>query len=170
MKRRLVVSAAATWLAVLLMVPAAGAYPISPVPLFDLVNSSELVVMAEVVEIREEERLTEPTPEYSNALLAHLDQDAVARLRVVETWKGEPMAAVDVLFPRSLICPAPPRYVEGKVVIAFLTFLRRARGAGRRLGSPTELSIHGRRTSMTSARWSRRQSYCSACPQYPWPT
>ena len=50
---------------------------------------------------------------------AYLDRD-VAVLRVLETWKGPLTRQVTVHFSSNLICPAPPRYVEGETVLAFL--------------------------------------------------
>jgi len=96
------------------------AYPISPVPLWDLVQKSDLVVLADVVKVNEDDVITDPSPEDANAIEAYLNQDGVADLHVIEAWKYEPGATVRVRFPRFLICPAPPKYVEGRVVLAFL--------------------------------------------------
>jgi hypothetical protein len=88
----------------------AHAYPIPPVPLWSLVEQSETIVLAKVVEVRE--------PRWG----AKNDRPAlfVATLRILETWKGPAVGEIEVKYP-SLICPAPPRYVEGENVLAFLS-------------------------------------------------
>lgn len=44
----------------------------------------------------------------------------VAVLRVIETWKGPVSDLVRVHLQGGVHCPAPPRYVEGREVLAFL--------------------------------------------------
>ncbi len=99
-------------LAVSLAAVSSGAYgfPIPPVPLWSLVEQSDTIVLAKVVEVRE--------PRWG----AKNDRPAlyVVALRVLETWKGSAVGEIEVKYP-SLICPAPPRYVEGKDVLAFLS-------------------------------------------------
>lgn len=87
----------------------AYAFPIPPVPLWSLVEQSDTIVLAKVMEVRE--------PRWG----AKNDRPAlyVATLRVLETWKGPAAGEIEVKVP-SLICPAPPRYVEGEDVVAFL--------------------------------------------------
>jgi len=75
----------------------AVAYPISPATLWQLVEEAHLIVVAHVDDVSEN----------------------VARLRVLETWKGASAAVVEVEF-MVFICPAPARYERGEVVLAFL--------------------------------------------------
>lgn len=86
--------------------PAAG-YPIPPLTLWSQVEKSDLVVVAEVVSVKY--RSGEDWP------------DSIAYLRVIETWKGTSAKRLEVDFPANLICPAPPRYLKHKEVLAFLT-------------------------------------------------
>ncbi len=84
------------------------AYPIPPKPLWPLTAEAELIVVAEVTAV-------EPLP--------HDDESwdsAVAHLQILETLKGPRLDAVRVPFPKTLVCPAPPRYAEGETVVAFL--------------------------------------------------
>lgn len=96
-------------------------YPISPVTLWDLIKNSQLIVLADVIEITKAPPLSATELADPTRSPDEIFRDATARLRIRETWKGEPLAGVDVKFPDSLICPAPPRYVPGKVVLAFLS-------------------------------------------------
>jgi hypothetical protein len=93
----------------------AQGYPISPVPLWSLVERSETIVFAEVTDVSGR-RLRQ--------LLKFMDDDelpmAVASLRVLETWKGPASGEIEVEFPANLLCPAPPRYFEDEDVVAFL--------------------------------------------------
>jgi hypothetical protein len=91
-------------------VPAAHAYPIAPHTLWQLVLESELVLLGQV---------EHPMP------LESKDDDhwrsAIARVRPLEVWKGEPTGAViEIPYPANMICPAPPVYEEGATVLAFL--------------------------------------------------
>ena len=98
-----------TLLAATLVASPAHAYPISPVPLWELVVDSDLVVVAQVDGVREKEKQEDDIFPFS-----------IARLVVHETWKGESLQTVEVVFPAGLICPAPPRYLDKKTVVAFL--------------------------------------------------
>lgn len=89
----------------------AHGYPIPPVPLWSLVEQSETIVLAKVVEVREPRR-----GEKDDGLGL-----SVATLRVLETWKGPVVGEIEVRFPAGLMCPAPPRYVKGHDVVAFLS-------------------------------------------------
>jgi hypothetical protein len=95
--------------ALLLLVPTvASAYPISPVPLWTLTEEAELIVVAKVVRIQ-------PLPVD--------DEDwnsAAALLTVQETLKGPPLFHLKVPYPAGLLCPAPPLYLKGELVVAFL--------------------------------------------------
>lgn len=94
---------------------AAGAYPISPLTLWELTAKADLVVLARVGE------LTEVKGE---------DDDwasDVALLDVREVYKGKLPAGhadagdrVPVRYSRGMMCPAPARYVEKETVLAFL--------------------------------------------------
>jgi hypothetical protein len=89
----------------------AGAYPIPPVPLWDLTAKAELIVIAKVIEVVEL-----PPPDYAKGEFdSHL-----ARLEVLETLKGEDVAYLKIAYPAQLICPAPPDYRQGEKVVAFL--------------------------------------------------
>ena len=96
------------------------AYPISPAPLWELTKRSQLVVLADVIAITKPGMADSEEKPDRKKPVDNIFRDATARLRIRETWKGNPVAALDVRFPDTLICPAPPRYVEGEVVIAFL--------------------------------------------------
>ena len=98
-------------LATLVAHPPVLAYPISPVTLWDLVERSELIVLADV------ERVA-PLPALPDGGRAW--NSSVARLRLVETWKGRADAVVEVDYPANMICPAPPVYDPGHRVLAFL--------------------------------------------------
>jgi hypothetical protein len=96
----------------ILVAPGVQGYPISPVPLWSLIERSETIVLAEVVKV------VEPPFDWN------VEGDmplAVATLRVLETWKGPALGEIEVKFPAGLVCPAPPRYVEGEDVLAFLS-------------------------------------------------
>lgn len=93
----------------------AAAYPISPVSLWQLVAQADLVVIARVERVG----TGEPADPDAAITAGFFDRDT-AVLRVLETWKGSPLAEVRVSFGSSVICPAPPRYVEGEIVLAFL--------------------------------------------------
>lgn len=97
----------------------AGAYPISPVPLWSLTEGSETIVFAEVVRVVHEKW---PEPEEEGVYDETFDWNrSVASLRILETWKGSADGEIEVRFPGDLTCPAPPRYVEGEDVVAFLS-------------------------------------------------
>jgi hypothetical protein len=86
----------------------AAAYPISPVTLWELVEKADLIVLAET-------KVVEPMKERDRAW-----NDADAVLKVLETWHGPAFKEVRVPFSSRIICPAPPRYVAGEMVLAFL--------------------------------------------------
>jgi hypothetical protein len=88
--------------------PFADAYPISPVTLWELVERSEIIVLAEVESVSS---LEQKTNEWNSA---------VAKLQVLETWKGRASGTLEVPYPANMICPAPPVYDPGHQVIAFL--------------------------------------------------
>jgi hypothetical protein len=88
--------------------PVAG-YPIPPQTLWEQVKQSKLVVLAEVTQVKER--------------TARSDDDwdsATALLRILATFKGKSAATLAIDYPANLLCPAPPRYVEHKEVLAFL--------------------------------------------------
>src|SRR5947207_992629 len=98
------------FLLVALLPGLASAYPIPPVPLRKLVETSEVIVLARVVGVSSPE-LGEADPRW--------DAD-VAHLEVLETLKGSPPPSLEVRFTAAMICPAPPRYEPGEKVLAFL--------------------------------------------------
>lgn len=77
----------------------AVAYPIPPQTIWQLSAHSERIVYAEVVR--------------------HVE-DGVVELRVLETWKGTRALEFKVHYEPNWTCPAPPVFVDGKRVIAFL--------------------------------------------------
>ena len=88
--------------------PAAHAYPIAPQPLWQQVEEAELIVLAEVAAVGT--RVTSDDDWNTH----------VATLEVLEAWKGEAASRLLVTFPGGLTCPAPPRYLQGERVVAFL--------------------------------------------------
>lgn len=88
------------------------AYPIPPHPLWRLVEDAELIVVAEVLEIRK-------VP-VRNRAAGSTAETAVAVLRVLESWKGNENGTLEVPYLSELLCPAPPDYREGEDVLAFL--------------------------------------------------
>ncbi|OJH35794.1 hypothetical protein [Cystobacter ferrugineus] len=97
----------------------AHAFPIAPETLWGLARSAELVVLAEVTS-------REPAPEpkreqTSDGLASGVSlPEEIARLRVLEVWKGPKLDEVAVRFEAEVLCPAPPSYTPGQRVIAFL--------------------------------------------------
>lgn len=94
----------------------ARAFPIQPQPLWKLVEKSDLVVVAEVLEVR---RIP-----VRNAAGEGGGATAVAVLRILETWKGNENGTLEVPYLADLLCPAPPVYREGEDVLAFLEWTR----------------------------------------------
>jgi hypothetical protein len=91
----------------------ANAYPIPPVPLRKLVETSDLIVLAHVIGVS--------SPESAEADPTRLRWDTdVAHLDVLETLKGSSPPLLEVRFTASMMCPAPPRYEPGETVLAFL--------------------------------------------------
>jgi hypothetical protein len=84
-------------------------------PLWNLAESADLIVLADVIEVS-------PDRAASGASCTRMPEgtDRVAHLWVLETWKGEPATLVDVPFNEFLKWPAPPSYTAGDVVVAFL--------------------------------------------------
>ncbi|ANM29920.1 hypothetical protein ABI59_10545 [Acidobacteria bacterium Mor1] len=85
-------------------------YPIPPVALWELVESSDIIVLAEVVDVREIPREGAWSPSHR------------AKLRPTAFWKGRAVAAemLNVEFHGFLECPSPPNYRQGWTVLAFL--------------------------------------------------
>lgn len=99
-----------------LSAPGVQGYPISPVPLWELVEGSETIVYAEILKITEKPAC-KSDPEAEECFF----ESAVATLRILETWKGPAAGEIQVPFPANLMCPAPPRYIKGEEVVAFLS-------------------------------------------------
>ena len=111
---------------VLALMPArAAAYPIPPQTIWDLVHKADLIVLARVVDVGSAE-----AEAGKEDLEPWFDSD-VAVLEVIETWKGTPEKQVSVAFTAGMICPAPPSYIEGRRVVAFLA-RREEEAKGRR--------------------------------------
>jgi hypothetical protein len=49
------------------------------------------------------------------------DGRTIAKLQVLETWKGQAVSEVTVRYRGTLICPAPPHFEEGQTVLTFLS-------------------------------------------------
>ena len=96
--------------AVLLAAPSVGAYPIPPVTLWQLTAEADLIVVARVDAVE-----SLPDSEERDAF-----EGDVARLHVLEVWRGSIDSEVSVTFGKNVICPAPPRYIPGETVLAFL--------------------------------------------------
>jgi hypothetical protein len=79
------------------------------VTLGSLTSRADLIVLAETTAI--EKRKTGRDHDWNSA-------EAV--LKVLERWHGPAVSEVRVPFPATLACPAPPRFVEGEMVLAFL--------------------------------------------------
>jgi len=105
----------------LLMPRPAWSYPISPVPLWELTEEAELIVLGEVTEVNESTDAGERSLRNAPSSTRIGGPGSMARIAVREVWKGEAGAQVEVSFDPNYICPAPPRYVPGKTVAAFLT-------------------------------------------------
>lgn len=95
--------------ALLLPAAASAARPTEPPTLWDFAREAELIVYADI-------RSVQPLPEPEEST----GNDAIARLIVLEAWKGEDPAIVDVPHRTWTGCSTPPRYVEGRFVVAFL--------------------------------------------------
>lgn len=108
-------------LAYLLAQREARSYPISPVPLWELTEEAGLIVLGEVTEVRDSMDAGEQTLRGAPSSTRRGGPGAVARIEVREVWKGQAGEQVEVSFDPQYVCPAPPRYVVGKVVAAFLS-------------------------------------------------
>ena len=84
-------------------------------PLRALVGPAELIVLADVGHVAES-----PAAGPQGRPRMPPGTDLIAHLIVRETFKGEPLATVDVAFNDHEKWPAPPRYVAGDTVMAFL--------------------------------------------------
>jgi hypothetical protein len=92
------------------IVPVARPSPLQPLTLWELVERSDLIVLADV----------EGVDRLALAAGAGDWSSAQARLRVAERWKGDGPAELTVPFPGNLACPAPPAFTPGRRVLAFL--------------------------------------------------
>jgi hypothetical protein len=108
-----------------------AAKPISPVPLRELVVSADLIILAEVTDVegsycRSPAGAATGFAETRSSATQSARQCTpgalpVAVLKVRRTLKGAAVTdRVRVPFEGNLICPAPPRYVKGETVLAFL--------------------------------------------------
>lgn len=95
------------------------AYPIRPVPLWELVERAERIVLAEVIDEVEARR---PPIDLEGAPSVTMVRGpgSLVLLSVHETWKGATEEELQVTYSPGLICPAPPRYEVGRTVVAFL--------------------------------------------------
>jgi hypothetical protein len=95
----------------------ASAYPINPVPLWELVRDSQFIVVAEVIRVHDPDP---PVNEDESPIDRVINYSAKAELEILEIWKGDIGNMATVNYARNLICPVPPRYEEGAIVLAFL--------------------------------------------------
>ncbi|GMU00141.1 hypothetical protein KH5H1_42600 [Corallococcus caeni] len=104
---------------VLLPLPRAEAFPIAPWTLWELTETAELVVWADVEKVMD---LLPPKSPEEKRERDRWDDSEVAYLRVREVWRGQarPDEQLKVYFNGSYLCPAPPHYEPGQAVIAFL--------------------------------------------------
>lgn len=96
--------------------PPAHADQIEPQTLWELTQGASLIVLAEVERVGQADPRN---PDYSYG-------GDVARLRVLEVWKGTKPELLEVTFRKNLICPTPSRYEPGRRVVAFLKPLTRS--------------------------------------------
>ena len=96
------------------------AYPISPVTLWDLVETSSLIVLADVISVDDPRAGEMPDHDDPNSIMEMVSRDATAHLNVREVWKGNWAGQLQVSFEDMLVCPAPARYMTGGRVLAFL--------------------------------------------------
>jgi hypothetical protein len=96
--------------ALLIVTPIVHAASITPLTLWELIDRSELIVLADVQGV---ERLG--PGEGAGDWNSHR-----ARLKVVERWKGEGGPELTLAFPGNLACPAPPLFDSNRRVLAFL--------------------------------------------------
>jgi len=97
------------------------AYPITPVPLWGLIEEADLVVLADVADVTEAAETGGTSLRDAPSASRIGGPGSIAHLRVREVWKGEAPGVVRVEFDPNYLCPVPPRYVAGKTVVAFLT-------------------------------------------------
>ncbi len=79
------------------------AYPIPPQTLRMLTEESAIVAVAE-----------------TKSIDLVKGEGAYANLKILETWRGPSHDTLRVPFSIGMICPAPPRFVEGEMVLVFL--------------------------------------------------
>jgi hypothetical protein len=92
----------------LAFLPAGSKWSARTEPLWNRVGASEAIVLARVTEVASD---CSEMPEGT---------DRVARLEVVEVWKGSPPARLEVPFNDYLAWPPAPDYRAGDLVVAFL--------------------------------------------------
>lgn len=109
-----------------LCMQAALAYPISPLTLLRLMESSTYIVIARVGDPVIAEDIS---GDEDSLLLVRILGDGIADLHISEVLKGDPGSSlIQVKYPVGLICPAPPRYKDKTTVIAFLSESRDSNG------------------------------------------
>ena len=101
--------------------PGPFAYPISPVTLWGLTSEATLVVLADIPAVTEATETGGTALRDAPSSTRRGGAGAIAHLRVREAWKGAASGTIEVAFDPNYICPAPPVYVAGKTVVAFLT-------------------------------------------------
>lgn len=92
----------------LAFLPSGSGWSARSEPLWDRVAASEAIVLARVTRIKPD---CSEMPDGT---------DRVARLEVVEIWKGSPPLRLEVPFNVYLAWPPAPRYRVGELVVAFL--------------------------------------------------
>jgi hypothetical protein len=95
--------------------PGAAAYPIPPRTLTTQVDAADAVVFATVERVEQ----LKPDPDADGP---RRWVDTVAHLKVARVLRGDlEEKTVQVSYSAGMICPAPARFVEGELVLAFLS-------------------------------------------------
>jgi hypothetical protein len=92
----------------------AFAYPIPPQTLWDVTRAAEVIVVAHIDSVRQTDYVEDEDRR-------ELEPSHFATLTVTETLKGDAKGVITVPYDGNMVCPAPPEYRAGQVVVAFLT-------------------------------------------------
>jgi hypothetical protein len=106
----------------ILVIFEAFSYPITPRPLRKLIIESEYIVVAHVNDVIEQVAVVEASGSKKKRKdFSDLFGGAVAVLSIQEVLQGNvPDSSIEVRFSPNMICPAPPHFVKGTVVMVFL--------------------------------------------------
>jgi hypothetical protein len=120
----------------LAFLPAGSGWSARAEPLWNRVGASEAIVLARVAEVLSD---SSGMPEGT---------DRVARLEVVEVWKGAPPTRLEVPFNDYLPWPPAPHYSPGELIVAFL---RRDHGIWTTVGM-VDGTVHPRHGQLADLR------------------